>query len=199
MQIPDALLDDLAKINLPSYEWRVLVIIMQKQFHEEDGGMTNISLNDFCKATNIPKSHVSRAVINLALRNVVQRFTYKSEAVYQVLHNPENWRSMLDGKDAATISSKIENAFAAWIERYPNPMHAEDAKQLYAKLIQDGEATIQDLDDALEGYLRHEEVRSKEFRRDPSPWTCMYPTSFLKGRWKEYIEFKDLKRRGPDL
>ena len=199
MDIPKQLLSDLVKLTISSYEWKVLLVILWRQYENRDNAMVEITLDQLVEATGIAKPHVSRAVGHLTEKNIIQRFTYKQVAVYQVHWQPEDWMSSLDGSDIATITKKTNDAFEAWISGYPNPMHAEDARKLYARLIQTREATTKDLADALRGYIRYEETRASKFRRDPDAWMCMYPTSFLRGnKWRDYLQFKDYEEP-PDL
>ena len=197
VSLPIKLLLDLSRLNISSYEWRVMVNLLVHQYTSRDQ-WADPTADELHEATGIPKPHISRAIKHLVERNLINKYSYKQTAIFQVNWIPDVWRSMLGANPERSISQTTNEAFNLWIERYPNPMHAEDARRLYASLIQSGETTIEELDDALTGYMNHERVRAEKFGRDPDAWYIMYPTSFLQNdKWKEYLAYKDLKRRPP--
>lgn len=196
MALPRSVMLKLAKLNISSYEWRSLLVILAELYAKDTNAVT-IPLDLFVQTTRIKKPHVVRALNKLEDRNIITRVSYKRNTSYAFQDDSTSWKSLLTTSDGngKPVKYSIKAAFDDWFEKYPNAMHEADAEALYAELVVSGEATIDELDEALDGYINHELHRAEKFNRDPDPWYCMYPTSFLKGKWKEYAKYKEIKSK----
>lgn len=159
-----------------------------------------ITLDDFVEMTGIKKPHISRAISMLVMRNVINRMAYKGIVTFSIQENADEWRSIINmGEDKAkSVPEKVRLDFDVWFLKYPIEIKRADAEAMYCELIMSGEATAKDLDDALRGYAQFEKFRAMKFGRDVDPWTCLYPTTFLgNDRWKDYLEYADVKKKPP--
>lgn len=196
MAIPNWIFDALSKLIMSGYEWRVLMVILSKTYGK---GKTNcsISFDDFVRLTNIKKPHISSTISRLEERNVINRSVFKHTSVFSIQKDPKLWRSMIQIQLSTEAKAKYEKDFDKWIERYPNPMHEQDAKILYLNAISNG-ISPKFLDECLTGLIRYEKTRAKRFRREVDPWYVMYPTTFLiNKKYEEYHKWKDFKEKPP--
>jgi len=198
MAIPDKIFQDLSTLILGGYEWRTLMVILAKTYGQ---GKTcsKIKLEEFLETTKIKASHISRALNSLCDRSVIKIMNYKkgteTHSSYCLQTDATKWRSRILVDMPEPIKNKYVQAFENWIKRYPNQIHIPDAKALYMNLMMDG-VTPEELEGALTGYILFRLHIADRFNRDPDPLLCMYPTTFLRNdRWKEYVQFKELRRK----
>lgn len=193
--IPIRFLEQLSKLVLTAYEWRVLMVIIARLMGRKRDAI-EISLDEFFSTTGIRKSHLCRSLNSLEDRNVINRVTYKNTTFYSLQLDSERWRSFLSAKIPKKTMDEWEARFEKWFERYPFEIYKEDAKAMYLQILSKGEATADQLDDALAGYIKMKIKICQKMGRDPDPMTCMYPTSFLKdGKWEEFVKFKDMEMK----
>lgn len=185
-------MSDLARTNLGSYEWRLLMFILSAPKFEADECVV-FKLDDASQATGIIVPHVSRAMTKLIERNVVQRTTARGVSAYTINEDPQHWRSSLaEGGYTTAVPEEVKERFEKWWENYPKNIYYEDARLAYVKLVAQGVA-LDDLDKALVGYLKYLKARAKEQGRDVDMEFCLYPTTFLGGKWREFVNWYDYK------
>ena len=198
MDIPKRIISDLTTQNMGSYEWRIVMVILMLTYGEDKKSRA-ITLTDFMQMTGIKKPHVSRALSMLSIRNVINRMTYKSVSTYSIQEDAGKWRSIINiGKTRIRgVPEQVRVDFDKWFINYPIEINRPDAEAMYCELIMSEEATVKDLDDALKGYAQFSKLRAAKFGREADPWMCMYPTTFLKDKWREYLEYTDVKKNPP--
>ena len=195
MEIPEQIVDGLTDLIMSGYEWRLILVIVQRTYGENKE-TAKISLDDFYRKTKIKKPHVSRALHTLQERNVVRKRIINGEMTWWINPQTETWRSYLDFKVPNHVPKKIEIAWERWINRYPNQIHIEDAKALYVNLVMQNGSMIEKLEDCLDGYIKMKRHQDAKYNRDPDPLMCMYPTTFLKDkRYESFEKFKYLKKQ----
>jgi len=90
--IANEILGALWKINLSSYEWRVLLYLFRKTYgwHKK---MDRIALSQFSKDIGINRVHVHRALKKLSLRNIIVTYPGNSQILsYGFQKNYEKWK-----------------------------------------------------------------------------------------------------------
>ena len=91
LRIANGIIEDLAKVNLSPYEWRVLLAILRKTYGYNKKA-DRISLSQIEEATGITKPHISRALARLISRRIVAR-TGKNQLQFQ--KNADFWAQTL--------------------------------------------------------------------------------------------------------
>ena len=194
MEIPSKIIDGLTDLILSGYEWRLVLVIIQKTYAEEKE-WAEISLDDFARKTKIKKPHLSRELSRLQERSVVRKRIVSGNWTWKLNPDTESWRSFLAVKMPNSIPKRTEIAWEKWIARYPNPIHVEDAKAMYVSLVMQNGSMVEKLDDCLDGYIKMKKHQDIKYNRDPDPLMCMYPTTFLRDKKYEAFErFKFLKQ-----
>ena len=178
-------LESLAGVHLPGYEWKCLMIILASLQRTKTDAVS-ISLDYFMERARIAKPHVCRALNGLEQKGIIGRITFRGNTAYTFNQSPDSWKTG-DGIDA-----EIREAFEKWFARYPVQMRKQEALEAWALVLGDGEATADQLEDALTGYLNYNAARDKRFRRKPDPMFMMIAGNFLHDqKYVDYIRFKD--------
>lgn len=194
MEIPLQIIDGLTTLILSGYEWRLVMILIQKTY-SSDKETAEISLDDFCRKTKIKKPHVSRSLSTLQERNVIRKRIITGKMTWWINPKTETWRSYLDLKVPKDVPKKIQIAWDRWIDRYPNKILVEDAKAIYVSVVMQNGNLIEKLEDCLTGYIKVEKHRARKFKRDLDELMVMYPTTFLKDkRYEGFEKYKYLKK-----
>ena len=146
----------------------------------------NIDLDFFVHKARIAKPHVCRALSALEEKGMIGRVSFRGHTVYTFNQYASSWK-LGNGMDPGALA-----AFEKWFSRYPVQMRKQEALEAWAVIIADGEATADQLDDALTGYLNYVGAQAKKFRRKPDPMMMMIAGNFLRDqKYVDYIRFKD--------
>jgi len=198
MEVDDKIILRLGSVNLQSYEFRTLIVILVRTYGRQKTSNV-ITLDEFTNFTGIQKPHIKRALRSLADRGVINIMTYKRIHSYEINLDVENWRSVIPKPGAPRVASYVREQFRQWFARYPKELNEADAEALYCELIGSRKATAHDLDKALYGYSVYERERCTGFNQTIDPLKCMQATTFLRrNRWKEFIKYADVKIK-PEL
>lgn len=197
MAIPDKLFDALSMLNLSSYEYRILMVILARTYGNGKKSCS-LKLAYFVEKTKIKKPHACHALSALEERNVLDVISIGNIKSYSLQDDFSKWRSDLSIKLIGKEIEKYNKDFNKWFKHYPIQVYEEDARIVYLNLISNGEKPSV-LWDALMGYIKFNLARCRELNKDPQPLTCRYPTNFLKnGVYKEFLKYTSLKV-GPKL
>lgn len=93
--IANEIVEALAKINLTSYESRILWALFRKTYGWNKKNDA-ISLNQFSSLTNIPSQHIARTIKQLKERNLLLVSKNQSSNHYQFQKNYEIWDKFID-------------------------------------------------------------------------------------------------------
>lgn len=191
-EIPVPLLEKLSRIGMTAYDWRVLMVIIARTIGKKKRA-AEITLDVFFKTTGIKKPHICRSLVSLEDRNIIGRVIFRTSVNYYIQDNLKKWRSFPGVKASEEAIKEWGEKFKGWYKHYPMPIYEEDTKNMYIILLDSGEATVKNLDEALLGYLCLRKAQAQKFNREIDPLGAMYPTTFLKdGKWREFGKFKDM-------
>ena len=103
VDIANELVEALAKINLSSYESRILWVVLRKTYgwHKK---MDQISITQFEKATGIKRWHVARTLAELVERKIVTRIGNSRIISYGFQKDYTKWRDVTKRGNDAGIS-----------------------------------------------------------------------------------------------
>ena len=175
----------MAAIQIPGYEWKCLIVILAA-LDKSRGDAVNIDLDFFVHKARIAKPHVCRALSALEEKGMIGRVSFRGHTVYTFNQYASSWK-LGNGMEPEALA-----AFEKWFSRYPVQMRKQEALEAWAVIIADGEATADQLDDALTGYLNYVGAQAKKFRRKPDPMMMMIAGNFLRDqKYVDYIRFKD--------
>ena len=121
--IANELMDELCRINLTAYEWRVLLFIFRKTY-----GWRKISdiiaLSQFQEGTGIQIPHICRTLTSLAKKNIIQKTKMsKTETAYHFNKKYRSW-----------IITSLGNQTTASLGNLPLP-HWADTKETIQKQL----------------------------------------------------------------
>lgn len=91
--IANEILEQLARINLTSYQWRILLVLMRKTYgwnKRED----SISLSQFCISTGIKRPHICRSLKELILKQIVTQLGNGYITKYMFQKDFDKWKSL---------------------------------------------------------------------------------------------------------
>lgn len=101
-EVANQIAEQFAKINLSSYEWRVLWAILRKTYgwHKKTD---RISYTQLEKATGINRRHIARAITKLLKRNIITQAGKGYNLEYGLQKNYELWLNVTStGNDNVT-------------------------------------------------------------------------------------------------
>jgi DNA-binding transcriptional ArsR family regulator len=177
------------RLNLSSYEWRILAALGEKMV-EEGKLMCAIKLDELHKETQIQKGHITRTIRLLEQKNILLRTSLPEPGwTYYRLTDPKKWRSKITKEPAP--NEKEAKLFQEFMGLYPNDAHEDDARPLFLHMIRSG-VDPDRIINSVKAYLEFGQKASqkKDFSYEAWEKTTMYPTSFLNGRWKEFLKWK---------
>jgi len=128
VRIANEIIDALIKINLSSYEWRILLAIIRKTYgwnKKKD----RISLSQFAKITGIRKSHISRTLSKLVEKNIVTRtgnVTHSGNQrniTYSFQKNYEEWKAL---PKQVTLPKQVKRVTYLGKKRLPKQVTTKD-------------------------------------------------------------------------
>src|SRR3990167_3281188 len=91
--IANEILEQLARINLTSYQWRILLVLLRKTYgwnKKEDA----IALSQFSSSTGIRRVHVCRALKELCKKEIVTQRGNGYITKYSFQKDFDKWKSL---------------------------------------------------------------------------------------------------------
>lgn len=138
--IANEILEQLARVNLTSYQWRVLLVLLRKTYgwnKKEDA----ISLSQFVVATGIKRPHICRALKELSLKQVVTQLGNGYITKYMFQKDFDKWKSLPNR--VKVVPNGVIGSPQRGNKLVPNGGHTKDIKTIIQKKdLRDKDAVI---------------------------------------------------------
>jgi DNA-binding transcriptional ArsR family regulator len=183
------ILKRLKRLNLSSYEWRLFAALAELMIVEKRE-MCSVKLEQLREETQIQKSHITRTIRLLEQKNIILRTSLPEPGwTYYKLNEPKKWRSKIT-KEPPPNKAEAE-LFGQFMDLYPNNAHEDDARPVFLHMIRSGVDPTRIIN-SVKAYLDFGKQVSRQRDVTFEAWekTTMFPTSFLNGRWKEFLKWQ---------
>ena len=191
LKISNKIIEELCRINLSKYEWRILLAIIRKTYGYNKKS-DYISLSQLAKSTKIRQNHCGRAVALLRNKNIITTTSsgrgYMSNVAFQ--KDFENWQTTtnLGSSGISTTSSGLTTTNLG--SRSTTSSGSSDKTAIIAGYINPGKGLVTNISDIqLLPVQVHTKDKRKDKRKDTNTKDKRAPAR------KKYLEFVFLSNK----
>ena len=150
IKVPNSLMDALVTIRIPGEARQVFDLIMRKTLGYNKA-VDVIALSQFCRATGIRKTHISRALDKLQQMNLITIKGNGNCTTYRINQDFSSWRPLPKKGNVPQKGKKVERAVPAipYNGKNPYPIKGntkDNIKDTVQKTVKSNEKMHTDID-----------------------------------------------------